>query len=180
VKGQPFRGFKSHLHRHCTDAEPDGSAGTAARRPAPHPTHDRRALQNPPKLVSAYGQDQKLRREDTPQDLVTSLPAGAPVPQFWLGAGAGSRLDSANARVFAQLLQVRQGAVTVHLVKGRQHTMFTWRALVPSMLAWMTPRLAHEADVASAQAIAHKHHPAGHQKAPRHHRRHHRHTGQAA
>jgi S-formylglutathione hydrolase FrmB len=142
---------------------------------------------NPPKLVSAYGQDQKLRREDTPQDLVTSLPAGAPVPQFWLGAGAGSRLDSANARVFAQLLQVRQGAVTVYLVKGGQHTMFTWRALVPSMLAWMTPQLAHKADVASAQAIAHKHHrpghqkaPRHHQKAPRHHRRHHRHTGQAA
>jgi S-formylglutathione hydrolase FrmB len=152
---------------------------------------------NPPKLVSAYGRDQKLRREDTPEDLVTSLPAGAPVPEFWLGAGAGSQLDSTNARVFAQMLQVRQGAVTVHLVKGGQHTMFTWRALVPSMLSWMTPRLAHEAALASAQAIAHRHHhtpppraarhradrPGQHHGAGRHkaaHHRHHRHIGQAA
>jgi enterochelin esterase-like enzyme len=156
---------------------------------------------NPPKLVSPYGKDQKLRREDTPADLVTSLPAGARVPQFWLGAGAGSRLDSTNARVFAQMLQVRQGTVTVHLVQGGQHTMFTWRALVPSLLAWMTPRLAHQAAVASAQAIAHRHHRAsrlraarhraerlgqhlgtGHHNARHHPRKHHhhRHTGQAA
>jgi enterochelin esterase-like enzyme len=154
---------------------------------------------DPPKLVSAYGHDQVLRREDTPQDLVTSLPAGARVPQFWLGAGAGSRLDSGNARVFAQLLQVRQGAVQVHLVKGGQHTMYTWRALVPSLLAWMTPRLAHRAAQASARAVAHQHHhapplraarhradrlnqhhgPRQH-RARRHSRRHHRRTGQAA
>ncbi|MEP7025874.1 MAG: alpha/beta hydrolase-fold protein [Actinomycetota bacterium] len=111
-------------------------------------------LGNPPRLVSPYGNHPRLRREDTPEDLVTSLPARDRLPLFWLGAGAGSRLDSTNARVFGQLLQVRQGTVPVRLVKGGQHTMFNWRALVPPMLAWMTPQLAHNAAQASARVIA--------------------------
>jgi hypothetical protein len=32
--------------------------------------------------------------------------------------------------------------VTLWLVPGGGHSMFTWRALIPPMLEWMTPRLA--------------------------------------
>src|SRR5262249_36760097 len=109
-------------------------------------------LGSPPRPVSPYGHDRALKRLGTPAHLVTALPATRPVPQFWIGAGAGNRQDVASADYFAQLLQIRQGRVAVHLIDGGGHSMFTWRGLVPSMLAWMTPRLAHSAQHDTALA----------------------------
>jgi enterochelin esterase-like enzyme len=99
-------------------------------------------LARPSRLVDPFGGSKTLRKENTPDDLVNTLPAGDPVPQFWLGVGADDRADLRNAEVFEQLLQVRQPSVTLKVVSGGGHTMFTWRALMPPLLEWMTPRLA--------------------------------------
>jgi enterochelin esterase-like enzyme len=101
-------------------------------------------LGNPPRLVNPFGKSAKARRENTPDDLVLSLPPGAKIPQFWLGVGSGDHSDFKNAQVFEQLLQTRQPGVVLKVVPGGGHTMFTWRALMPPLLEWMTPQLADE------------------------------------
>jgi enterochelin esterase-like enzyme len=106
---------------------------------------------HPARLVNPFGGSARLKRENTPTDLVTSLPAGTPVPQFWLGVGSGDRSDLRNAEVFEQLLRVRQPGVTLKVVRGGGHTMSTWRGLMPSLLEWMTPRLAEEAALQQAR-----------------------------
>jgi enterochelin esterase-like enzyme len=109
-------------------------------------------LGNPPRLVNPFGGSVKLKRENTPDDLVLSLPPGTRVPQFWLGVGSGDRPDLRNAQIFEQLLQTRQPSVVLKVVPGGGHTMFTWRALVPSLLEWMTPQLANNDRTLQARA----------------------------
>ncbi len=130
-------------------------------------------LANPSRLVNPFGGSRTLKRENTPDDLVSLLPAGSPIPQFWLGVGSIDRADLRNAGVFAQLLQIRQPGVTLKIVKGGGHTMFTWRALMPPLLEWMTPRLDAVAATLNArqQSKARKAATAPRKKAPvRHHR----------
>jgi enterochelin esterase-like enzyme len=116
-------------------------------------------LGNPPRLVNPFGNNVKARRENTPDDLVLSLPPGTKIPQFWLGVGSGDHSDYKNAQVFEQLLQTRQPGVVLKVVAGGGHTMFTWRALMPPLLEWMTPQLADR--VAAIQAHqAHQAHAA--------------------
>jgi enterochelin esterase-like enzyme len=99
-------------------------------------------LANPSRLVNPFGGSKTLKKENTPDDLVNSLPAGSVIPQFWLGVGANDRQDTRNAEVFEQLLQIRQPGAVLKIVSGGGHTMFTWRALMSPLLEWMTPRLA--------------------------------------
>jgi len=99
-------------------------------------------LGNPPRVVSPFGKNLALRRRNTPVDLLGSLPPGAPIPEFWLGTGALDRSDTKNAYIFSQLVATRQPGVTVKVVPGGGHNMFTWRNLLAPMLEWMTPRLA--------------------------------------
>jgi enterochelin esterase-like enzyme len=130
-------------------------------------------LAHPSRLVDPFGGNAALKRENTPDDLVSSLRVGSPIPQFWLGFGSSDRADLRNAEVFAQLLQIRQPEVTLKAVKGGGHTMFTWRALMPPLLEWMTPRLAAIATARQArqQKVARKPAAAQHKKPPaRHHR----------
>ena len=130
-------------------------------------------LANPSRLVNPFGGSRTLKRENTPTDLVSLLPAGAPIPEFWLGVGSIDRADLRNAGVFAQLLQVRQPGVTLKLVKGGGHSMFTWRALMPPLLEWMTTRLDTVATTLHArqESKARKAATALRKKAPaRHHR----------
>jgi enterochelin esterase-like enzyme len=130
-------------------------------------------LTHPTRLVSPFGGSAALRRANTPDDLLNSLPAGTPIPEFWLGVGSGDHADLRNAEVFAQLLQIRQPGVTLKVVNGGGHTMFTWRALMPPLLEWMTPRLASVATARQErQAIeARKSAAAQHKKtAARYHR----------
>jgi enterochelin esterase-like enzyme len=94
------------------------------------------------KLVDPFGGNAGLRRANTPDDLVDSLPGGTRIAQFWLGAGSGDHADLRSAEFFQQLLQIRQPQVTLKIVPGGGHTMITWRALIPPMLEWMTPQLA--------------------------------------
>ena len=48
-------------------------------------------LTNPPRMVSPFGGNAKLTRENTPDDLILSLPPGSRIPLFWLGVGSGDQ-----------------------------------------------------------------------------------------
>ena len=129
-------------------------------------------LAHPSRLVNPFGGSKTLKKENTPDDLVNSLPPGDPVPNFWLGVGSKDRADLRNAEVFEQLLSIRQPSVTLKVVSGGGHTMFTWRALMPPMLEWMTPRLAGVVAVIEArqQQKAKREAAAQHKRPPtRHH-----------
>jgi len=93
-------------------------------------------------MVSPFGGDDRLREQNTPSDELLTLPAATVLPRFWLGAGAADSQDVASAESFWQELQPRQPGAPLILTPGSGHTMTTWRAQVPSMLSWMTPRLA--------------------------------------
>ena len=95
--------------------------------------------------VSPFGGDNRLREQNTPLDELLDLPAATVIPRFWLGAGAADGQDVANAERFWQELRPRQPEAPLTLTPGTGHTMTTWRAQVPSMLSWMTPRLARAA-----------------------------------
>jgi enterochelin esterase-like enzyme len=105
---------------------------------------------NPPKLISPFGSSKALRQQNTPIDEVRKVPAGAVLPEFWLGAGTGNKLDVDNAEYFAQELGLHEANVPVVLTPGGGHTMATWHAEVPGMLTWMTNGLV--AAVANAAA----------------------------
>jgi enterochelin esterase-like enzyme len=95
--------------------------------------------------VSPFAGDDRLREQNTPLDELGSLPAATVIPRFWLGAGGADSQDVANAEGFLKELRPRQPEAPLTLTPGSGHTMTTWRAQVPSMLAWMTPRLARAA-----------------------------------
>jgi enterochelin esterase-like enzyme len=94
------------------------------------------------KSVSPFGTDSALQLQNTPIDEVRSVAAGARLPLFWLGAGAGDKADVANAEYFAQELQLHEANVPLILTAGGGHTMGTWHAEVPPMLTWMSKGLA--------------------------------------
>jgi len=97
--------------------------------------------------VSPFGGDDRLRDENTPLD---ELPAAAVIPRFWLAAGATDGQDVLSAERFWQELRPRHPGAPLTLTPGSGHTMTTWRAQVPSMLTWMTPRLARAAQPPTA------------------------------
>jgi enterochelin esterase-like enzyme len=101
------------------------------------PSDDR--VGNPTRSVNPFGSSKLLRKENTPTWELLHLPAGAKIPGFWIGSGT-DQADARPALIFKQLLQLRQPTVQFKLVPG-VHSMFTWRALVPQMLEWMTPKL---------------------------------------
>ena len=110
---------------------------------------------NPVRQVSPFGRSLRLREENTPLVTVRRLPASAVLPAFWLGAGADNPGDVLNAELFWHELLVRQPQVPLTLTPGGGHDMITWRAEVPLMLRWMTPRLARAArQEAAAQSRA--------------------------
>jgi len=101
-------------------------------------------LVDPVREVSPFGGNRTLARLNTPMDLLQSVPSSQVLPQFWLGAGMLDQADVRSAQIFAQLLELRQPNVTLKFVPGGGHTAFTWRALLPPMLQWMTTGLAHD------------------------------------
>jgi enterochelin esterase-like enzyme len=109
-------------------------------------------LGDPPQSVSPFGGDKQLAQQNTPVQEVQSLPAGTPIPQFWIGVGSSDKPDVRDAEIFDQLIQLRQPGITLRFVPGGGHTAFTWRALIPSMLEWMTPDLAGQAAPAQRHA----------------------------
>jgi enterochelin esterase-like enzyme len=95
--------------------------------------------------VSPFAGDDRLRKENTPADELANLPAATVVPRFWVAAGAADSQDVVNSERFWRELRPRQPDAPLTLTQGSGHTMTTWRAQVPSMLTWMTPRLARAA-----------------------------------
>jgi enterochelin esterase-like enzyme len=91
--------------------------------------------------INPFGHNRKLQLLNTPDYEILHLTPGTPLPQFWLGAGAGDAQDVAAGEYFQQELQLYQAGVPLHLAPGG-HTMSVWRAQVPPMLEWMTSLLA--------------------------------------
>jgi enterochelin esterase-like enzyme len=98
-------------------------------------------LGNPVHTVNPFGHDLRARRTNTPLLRITRLPVSARIPQFWLGVGGKDISGLRAARQFQRLVLARQPGVQLNVVPGGGHTMATWRALVPSLLEWMTPLL---------------------------------------
>ena len=91
----------------------------------------------------------RLREQNTPLDEL-NCPRPTVVPRFWLGAGTADGQDVPGAERFWQELRPRQPDAPLTLTPGGGHTMTTWRAQIPSMLTWMTPRLAQAARTPAA------------------------------
>jgi enterochelin esterase-like enzyme len=102
-------------------------------------------LGNPPRKVSPFGRSKPLRQRNTPLDRIKTLPVNVQLPTFWLGAGSSWHTDVNAADAFQRLLLTRQPSVTLDIEPGGGHNMATWRALVPPLLEWMTPRLSYAA-----------------------------------
>jgi enterochelin esterase-like enzyme len=98
-------------------------------------------LGNPLRTINPFGRDNKDRQKNTPIDRLRALPLNVRIPQFWLGAGSAWHTDVIAAQGFQRLLLPRQPGVTLDIEPGGSHNMATWRALVPPLLEWMTPRL---------------------------------------
>ena len=110
------------------------------------PFGNRLSASGPP--VSPFGDSTLRREQNTPLDELRMLPAATIIPRFWLGAGAADGQAVADAEAFRQELLPRQVNVPLELTPGGGHTMTTWRAELPSMLSWMTPRLARPQEAA--------------------------------
>jgi enterochelin esterase-like enzyme len=95
--------------------------------------------------VSPFAGDARLQEQNTPLHELSNLSAATVIPGFWLAAGSADGQDVASAERFWQELRPRQPGAPLTLTPGSGHTMTTWRAQIPSMLTWMTPRLARAA-----------------------------------
>jgi enterochelin esterase-like enzyme len=98
-------------------------------------------LGTPPRLISPFGRNTALARQNTPFYRLSTLPVSARIPLFWLGVGSKDKGGVVAVRLFQQLLLARQPGVQLHIELGGGHTMTTWRALMPPLLEWMTPAL---------------------------------------
>ena len=102
-------------------------------------------LQHPYRVVSPFGGNRTAKAGNTPLRELQVLPPTARIPYFWLGAGTSNKGDVAAAETFWQELTLRQTDVPLDLTHGEGHNMGTWVREVPSMLAWMTPRMVEAA-----------------------------------
>jgi enterochelin esterase-like enzyme len=107
------------------------------------PFDNRLSASGPP--VSPFGGSAALREQNTPLDELQLLPAATAIPRFWLAAGAADGEAVADAEGFRAGLLPRQPSVPLTFTPGGGHTMSTWRAELPPLLSWMTPRLARPA-----------------------------------
>jgi enterochelin esterase-like enzyme len=102
---------------------------------------------SPLRRIPPFGHNTKLRLRNTPLARVQTLSLAVQVPVFWLGAGSYDHRDVRAAQAFQQALLPRQPNVELDIAPGGAHDMATWRALVPPLLEWMTPRLARAANL---------------------------------
>jgi len=102
-------------------------------------------LGHPSRKIDPFGGSGVLRKENTPLDRVAALSLAVRIPKFWLGAGSYDHRDVDAARAFQRRVLTRQPNVVLDIEPGGSHTMTTWRALVPPLLEWMTPKLAEAA-----------------------------------
>jgi enterochelin esterase-like enzyme len=102
-------------------------------------------LLGPSRRIDPFRGNGVLRQENTPLNRVTALPLSVTIPQFWLGVGSYDLRDVGAAQAFQRQVLTRQPNVVLDIEQGGSHTMTTWRALVPPLLEWMTPKLAQAA-----------------------------------
>jgi enterochelin esterase-like enzyme len=107
------------------------------------PSDDR--LGKPPRMINPFRGSTRLRKMNTPLDRMAALSLAVRVPKFWLGAGSFDHRDVEAAQNFQRAVLTRQPNVVLDIETGGSHTMATWRALVPPLLEWMTPRLTQAA-----------------------------------
>jgi hypothetical protein len=107
------------------------------------PSKDR--LGHPSRMIDPFRGNIALRKENTPLDRVAALPLAVKIPKFWLGAGSYDHRDVDAAQAFQRQVLTRQPNVVLDIEQGGSHTMTTWRALVPPLLEWMTPKLTQAA-----------------------------------
>jgi enterochelin esterase-like enzyme len=107
------------------------------------PFNDR--IGNPPRIVPPFGKNKALRLKNTPIVRLQKLPLSVKIPRIWLGAGSADHSDVVIAQQFQRLLLARQPSAPLVVASGGSHNMATWRALIPPLLEWMTPRLANQA-----------------------------------
>ena len=107
-------------------------------------------LQHPYRVVSPFGGNRTAKAGNTPLRELQVLPPTARIPYFRPGAGTSNKGDVAAAETFWQELTLRQTDVPLDLTHGEGHNMGTWVREVPSMLAWMTPRMVEAAEKEAA------------------------------
>jgi enterochelin esterase-like enzyme len=107
------------------------------------------------RLVNPFGGSLQLQRANTPDYRLTALAPSASLPRFWIGVGSGDGGGVQEAATFYGLLRRLQPGATFKLVPGR-HNASTWRALLPSMLEWMTRGLAAADARAAAVPAVHR------------------------
>jgi enterochelin esterase-like enzyme len=106
------------------------------------PSNDRLG---PGRMINPFRGNRVLRQENTPLNRVATLPLAVRIPKFWLGVGSYDHRDVDAAQAFQRQVLTRQPNVVLDIEQGGSHTMTTWRALVPPLLEWMTPKLAQAA-----------------------------------
>jgi enterochelin esterase-like enzyme len=97
-----------------------------------------------PGRVDPFHGNKALRMQNTPTYDLRTAPRNAVVPEFWLAAGSHDTQDVQAARYFLQLMLERHPDTQMRLIPGG-HTAPVWRAALPLMYGWMTPRLAEAA-----------------------------------
>ena len=95
-----------------------------------------------------------LRRKNTPNLYITKLSAGTLIPQFFLAVGQLDAQDVQAAENFRQEVQLYQASVPLVLVPNASHDATAWRGALRPMFSWMTPQLAHQAQLADAARAA--------------------------
>ncbi len=76
-------------------------------------------------------------------DPTAALARTAPLPRFWIMAGASNRTDLTLAQDFRAAVQTREPIRYVVLFGG-QHTPSAWRAVLPDLLTWAWTTLSGE------------------------------------
>jgi enterochelin esterase-like enzyme len=107
---------------------------------------------NFPHRIDPFEGNRALRLKNTPQKYIQALSAGTHIPEFWLAAGHLDSPDVVAAENFRQLLLLRQPVIPLDIVANGSHDATVWRSAVRPMLIWMTPQLAHQAQLTDAAA----------------------------
>jgi enterochelin esterase-like enzyme len=101
-----------------------------------------------------FPHDKAALKRNTPGLYINRIPAGTALPQFWLSAGLDDPQDVQAAESFKQQLQLHQAVVPLVLIPGASHNATAWRGALRPMFIWMTPQLAHQAQIADAALAA--------------------------
>lgn len=100
-----------------------------------------------PQRVDPFRGNRALRLQNSPSYELRTAPRNAVIPQMWLVAGSRDKADVLQARYFQELMLERHPDTQLRLIPGG-HTAPVWRAALPLMYTWMTPRLAQAAQQA--------------------------------